>query len=171
MDSEFYGIPIRQYPNSLKAYALNGILPHIGSPWRRVFDDFIQDKTRIAHNMPAKHTSYETNDAPELIGTGAIKYDKGKPGVFQGLVNYFPRALNSVAEVSTFGASKYAWNGWQGVDDGFNRYRDALFRHSFAFSKGEEVDPDSQLLHLAHEAWNSLASLELYLREKEIPST
>lgn len=117
--------------------------------------------------MPPKHSSYQTDDNVERVESGAVKYDKGKPAAYQGLVNYFPRALNSVAEVSTFGASKYAWDGWKDVDDGFNRYRNALFRHSFAFSKGEAFDPDSKLLHLAHEAWNSLASLELYLREAE----
>ena len=111
---------------------------------------------------------YETDDNLKLVESGAIKYDNGKVRAYQGLVNYFPRALNSVAEVSTFGANKYAhWNGWKDVDDGFNRYRNALFRHSLAFSSGEAIDPDSKLLHLAHEAWNSLASLELYLKENE----
>ena len=121
----------------------------------------------LIKGMTKMKTPETTNDAPETLETGARKYDGGKAGAFQGLVNYFPRALHSVAEVSTFGASKYAWGGWKNVDNGFNRYRDALFRHSFSFSKGEEIDPDSKLLHLAHEAWNSLASLELYLRDKE----
>jgi hypothetical protein len=29
------------------------------------------------------------------------------------------------------------------------------------------LDPDSQLLHASHAAWNALARLELMLREKE----
>lgn len=106
-----------------------------------------------------------TNDDPTKIGTGAIKYDAGKPSVYQGLVNYFPRAALAVAEISTFGARKYAWAGWQDVDDGFNRYKDAQHRHALKAAMGEEIDPDSGLLHLAHEAWGAMATLELYLRK------
>ena len=106
-----------------------------------------------------------TTDDPNLIGTGAIKYDGGKPAVFQGVISYFPRALWAVAEISTFGAQKYAWRGWQDVKDGYNRYQDAKFRHALKSAMGEVIDPDSKLDHLAHEAWGSLAALELYLRE------
>lgn len=108
-----------------------------------------------------------TNDDPSKIGTGAIKYDGGKPCVFRGLVSYFPRASMAVAGISTFGAEKYAWKGWEGVEDGFYRYKDAQHRHALKHAMGEEMDPDSGLLHLAHEAWGAMATLELYLREKE----
>lgn len=109
----------------------------------------------------------QTNDDPALIGTGAIKYDAGKPSIFRGLINYFPRACWAIAEISTFGAKKYAWNGWADVKEGFERYKDAQYRHALKREMGEEVDADSQLLHLAHEAWNACATLELYIRQKE----
>lgn len=108
-----------------------------------------------------------TNDDPGKIGTGAIKYDGGKPALFRGIVEYFPRAINAVGEISTFGARKYAWNGWEGVEDGINRYSDAMVRHLFKEGAGEVVDPDSGLLHAAHTAWGALARLELMLREQE----
>lgn len=108
----------------------------------------------------------DTEDDPSKIGTGAVKFDKGKPAVFRGLISYFPRALWSVAEISTFGAQKYAWNGWENVSEGFERYKDAQFRHALLEAMGETNDSDSELLHLAHEAWGALATLELYLREK-----
>lgn len=108
-----------------------------------------------------------TTDDPSKIGTGAVKYDAGKPAVWQGVINYFPRALWGVAEISTFGARKYAWNGWEDVENGYARYRDAEARHDLKHSMGEEIDPDSQELHLKHKAWGALAALELYLREKE----
>lgn len=95
------------------------------------------------------------------------KLDAGKASVFQGLIDYFPRACYNVAEVSTFGASKYAWKGWETVPDGINRYANAGMRHMLKRSMGELRDPDSGLLHAAHEAWNSLAVLELMLREEE----
>lgn len=98
---------------------------------------------------------------------GGRKDDSGKPCVWRGVVNYFPRAIQSVAEVSTFGSQKYAWGGWKHVPDGFERYQDAKYRHALAFSKGETYDPESKLLHLAHEAWGALAALELYIKEQE----
>lgn len=75
----------------------------------------------------------------------------------------FSRALLAVAEVSTYGAKKYSPGGWQHVDDGQTRYRRAGDRHRLA--RGHEpYDLESGLLHLAHEAWNRLAELELMLR-------
>lgn len=94
------------------------------------------------------------------------KYDNGKPAVWQGVVNYFPRALWAVAEVSTFGASKYDWNNWIGLEKAYERYKDAQFRHALKHAMGEEADKESQLIHLAHEAWGALATLELALKNK-----
>jgi len=106
-----------------------------------------------------------TTDDPSLIGTGAVKYDAGKPAIWRGVINYFPRALWAVGEISTFGAKKYAWNGWESVEDGYERYKDAQFRHALKDAMGEANDPDSQLEHLAHEAWGALAALELHIRK------
>jgi hypothetical protein len=108
-----------------------------------------------------------TTDDPSKIGTGAIKYDGGKPCIWRGVINYFPRALWGVAEISTSGANKYAWDGWEGVEDGFARYKDAQYRHALKQAMGEETADDSKLAHLKHEAWGALATLELYLRKKE----
>lgn len=95
------------------------------------------------------------------------KLDAGKPCMYRGLINYFPRAVEAVAEISTFGASKYAWKGWETVPEGFERYSDAMVRHLAKEGKGELLDPDSGLLHAAHTAWGALARLELLLRSKE----
>ena len=108
-----------------------------------------------------------TNDAEAKIATGAIKYDGGKAPIFRGAISYFPRAIESVAAVSLFGATKYAWKGWENVDDGYNRYSDAMVRHLAYEGKGEVLDPDSGLLHASHAAWNALARLELLIRERE----
>lgn len=108
-----------------------------------------------------------TNDPQDKVAIGGIKYDGGKAPVFRGAVSYFPRAIEAVAAVSAFGASKYAWKGWERVDDGYNRYSDALVRHLAYEGKNEVLDPDSGLLHRAHTSWNALASLELLIREIE----
>lgn len=97
---------------------------------------------------------------------GGVKYDAGKPRY--GLVlGGFPRALERVVQVGTFGANKYSDDGWLHVDDGHARYTDAMLRHHFAEAGGEELDGESGMLHAAHRAWNALAVLELKLIELE----
>lgn len=101
---------------------------------------------------------------PKLPGA---KLDAGKSPIFRGCLSYFPRAMDAVSAVSGFGASKYAWKGWESVPDGYNRYSDAMVRHLAYEGKGEVLDPDSGLYHAAHAAWNALARLELLLKECE----
>lgn len=108
-----------------------------------------------------------TNDPEDKRSGGAIKLDGGKAPIYRGCLGYFPRAISAVATVSAFGASKYAWNGWRGVDDGVNRYTDAMVRHLGYEAEGEVLDPDSGLRHAAHAAWNALARLELLLSQEE----
>jgi len=79
----------------------------------------------------------------------------------------FARALYAVAEITTHGAKKYTPGGWKHVPGGYERYADAQERHQNYHDRGERVDPDFNCYHLAHEAWNSLAKLELFLMEQE----
>jgi hypothetical protein len=95
------------------------------------------------------------------------KLDDGKSPAFRGALGYFPRAIREVATVSAFGASKYAWKGWESVPQGVERYTDALVRHLTYEGQGRVTDPDSGLLEAAHTAWNALARLELMLRDSE----
>lgn len=108
-----------------------------------------------------------TNDSEEAQASGSIKFDGGKSPIYRGGLGYFPAAIREVATVSNFGASKYAWDGWRSVDDGLNRYTDAMVRHLSYEAEGETMDPDSGLLHAAHTAWNALARLELILAEQK----
>lgn len=93
------------------------------------------------------------------------KLDAGKSPIMRGVINYFPRALAKVADVSDLGARKYTWGGWEAVPDGFQRYSDAMGRHMVGESVDGPVDPQTGLLHAAQVAWNALARLELLLRE------
>ena len=103
-------------------------------------------------------------DRFELVGksptvdqhTAGAKLDDGK--LMAGLVlGGFSRALKGIAEVGTMGAKKYTPNGWQEVDNAFNRYHDAAIRHWLSYNSGEKLDPESGLSHLKHLAWNMLA--------------
>jgi hypothetical protein len=126
---------------------------------------YLQENRKAEKGMV--NTEEYTKDPTDKVAAGAVKYDGGKAPMFQGALAYFPNALSAVSTVSQFGASKYAWKGWRGVDDGFNRYSDALVRH-LGYEASEDYDPDSGLLHAAHAAWNALARLELLLEEIEV---
>lgn len=97
-------------------------------------------------------------------GAGGMKYDDGKPRMAL-LFDGCPHALEAVAQVLTFGAQKYAAHSWQTVPEGEERYKSALLRHLTAVGKGEEIDSESNLHHLAHAACNALFILELELRK------
>ena len=94
------------------------------------------------------------------------KLDTGKirPSL---IIEGMARAVWAVSEVATFGAAKYTPDGWVLVPNGKERYADAGYRHTLKRAIGEPVDSESNLNHLAHEAWNALAKLDLYLREEE----
>lgn len=92
------------------------------------------------------------------------KLDDGKIQPY--LMMYgFSKALKAVAEVTTYGAKKYSPNGWASVRDPIPRYSNAKVRHMLD-GVTELHDPESGLLHAAHEAWNALAVLEFMLGNK-----
>lgn len=94
------------------------------------------------------------------------KLDSGKvkPAL---IIEGMARAIWAVSEIATFGAHKYTEGGWVEVPEGEKRYANAQYRHILKKAMGETIDPDSEKLHLAHEAWNALAKLDLYLRNQE----
>lgn len=79
-----------------------------------------------------------------------LKYDDDK--IRFDLIE--PEFEEAVASVLTMGAKKYAPNSWQHVDDRVNRYYASLRRHINAWRKGELIDKESGLSHLAHAACN-----------------
>lgn len=83
------------------------------------------------------------------------------------LVKQFPDAIKAVIERSLVGHNKYIefdsdWMNWKRIENAKERYENAKMRHSFGV--GED---DSRLEHLAADAWNSLAILQLEIEENE----
>ena len=95
---------------------------------------------------------------------GGLRDDSEKP-IAHEVLGAFARALLEVSRVGTFGARKYAVDNWLGLEP--HRVWNSLLRHYLAHCRGEIIDPESTLAHLAHMAWNALAILELTLREAE----
>lgn len=111
-------------------------------------------------SMDSSNTIYALTDD----GTGK-KYDSGKSMVGT-LCNVFPRALLGVGRCIEFGTHKYPKpDNWKLVENAFTRYQDSLMRHYLKFLSGEIRDKETNILHLCHMAWNTLAILELYLME------
>lgn len=82
--------------------------------------------------------------------------EKGRKRAQLGALD--PRSLMQVAEVAGYGAEKYErMNFMRGYE--WSLSYDALQRHLHAFWEGENLDPESQLPHVAHAAWHCLALL------------
>ena len=96
---------------------------------------------------------------------GALKFDEDKP-----MMHLVPLvAVEAVAKVMTFGAKKYAPDGWKSVPNAVDRYNSAMLRHMAALQGGELIDPDSGLPHSDHVACNAL--FLSYFHHKEINKT
>ena len=60
-----------------------------------------------------------------------------------------PEALFAIGAVLTRGAEKYGSHNWEkGIE--YSRVFGALQRHLWAYWRGEDVDPETGLSHLAH---------------------
>jgi len=70
-------------------------------------------------------------------------------------------ATELVVQVLQHGAEKYSAENWRLVQGWRSRYFAALMRHVWAWMRGERLDADSQLPHLAHAACCVLFMLEL----------
>lgn len=89
------------------------------------------------------------------------KFDQGKRRW-----NLFPfGSAEEIVKILEFGAEKYSANSWQELPNAEERYFEACMRHMVAIQKGEDVDQESGMPHLAHAGCNILFLLH-FLKEK-----
>lgn len=75
--------------------------------------------------------------------------------------------LDEVAKVLTFGKKKYAADNWRsGIEQ--RRLIAAARRHLNSYSRGEDLDPESGLPHLAHASCCLMFALELLQTHPEL---
>ncbi len=79
-------------------------------------------------------------------------------------------AVEQVVGVLTFGANKYSAWSWPSTPDARRRYFASAIRHAVAWVKGERLDPESGLPHLAHLVCNALFLLSFELGEAAEPA-
>ena len=90
-----------------------------------------------------------------------VKYDAGKPRL-----DLLPwGAVVACAETLTYGAQKYGEDNWSRVPNGPARYLAASLRHVIAFARGEWLDTESGLPHLAHALTSLMFVYELASKE------
>lgn len=93
-----------------------------------------------------------SHDVPKKFDTDKVKLD---------LLPF--DSLEEVAKVFTFGANKYGDRNWE-LGFNYGRIIASTLRHIFAFCRGEDLDPETGLRHLAHAACNVLFLLTFQLR-------
>ena len=110
-----------------------------------------------------RRVTKESDPSGKNLNEPGAKADKGKlrPTL---ILRDMANAILAITKIATDGAIKYTSGGWIVVPEAATRYEDAHLRHMLYRFSGEQVDQDSQSLHLAHEAWNALAKLELHIR-------
>jgi len=83
--------------------------------------------------------------------TFAVKHDEGKTD--WSLMPF--EAIEEINKVLDFGAKKYAAHNWRtGSGFKYTRVLSSLLRHTFAWARGEDLDPESGLSHLSHMGCN-----------------
>ena len=94
------------------------------------------------------------------------KYDEGKPRLAEMIID-FKEPLLELCKVGEFGADKYSKSNWKLVDNGRDRYTNAMLRH-LVQEDDNPVDNESRLLHASHIVFNALARLYFILQQNKI---
>lgn len=95
------------------------------------------------------------------IPVKGTKYDQDKLRLAEMIIDFAPE-LQELCKVWTFGANKYSKSNWKLVENGCDRYSNALIRHLVAEDECL-FDDESKLLHAAHIAFNALARMHFIL--------
>lgn len=103
-------------------------------------------------------------DNATATSTKGLRYDANKLGLHLLPV----LALGEVAAVLDYGQKKYSSDSYDATDNWRKGLKwratvGSLLRHSFAFLRGEDRDPESGLLHMAHAACNALFLIQFAL--------
>lgn len=94
-----------------------------------------------------------------------IKYDQEKPRIAEMIID-FKDSIEALTRIWEFGANKYAKSNWKQLDNGIDRYTNAMLRHLLA-EDTNRYDDETKLLHAAHIAFNALARLHFILEEEK----
>ena len=91
-----------------------------------------------------------------------IKHDKNKLRLYNFLYD-FREVFLELAKVYEFGTDKYGRGNWYMVENGEERYSNALIRHLLK----DGNDDETGINHQTHVAYNALMRLQFMLNEQK----
>lgn len=112
--------------------------------------------TAYPEDWRATGPTFATKPPTDTIPAGAaqsvaMKHDGGKTD--WSLMPF--ECVEEINKVLDFGAKKYAAHNWRtGSGFSYTRVISSLLRHTFAWIRGEDLDPESGLSHLSHMGCN-----------------
>ena len=129
------------------------------------FDPKALQATVMAQAVPTPNAPKFTltEEQEKQLITKAVKFDNDK--VDWMILPY--DALEEIIKVMEFGARKYARGNFasgEGLE--YTRVLNSLMRHILAFSRGEDLDPETGISHMAHAGCNVLFLLH-YIKNPE----
>lgn len=104
----------------------------------------------------------------EMTEEKGVKHDTGKPRIGEMIMD-FAKPLLLICQVWEFGAKKYNKSNWKKVENGWDRYTNAMTRHQL-LEETEYYDNETGIPHAVHVAWNAVARLfflPVEIEEKE----
>jgi len=122
---------------------------------------------KLANCKPFKLTAEEIKEMQEVV-TKYMKEDCHKDTKGKLMLNLVPpRAIRSIALVREFGVNKYKdpW-GWKDVVT-VEQLVEAAKRHILYMELGENLDPESGLLHLEHALCSLAMAIEIKTLDKK----
>lgn len=131
---------------------------------------FTEEQKEIMNKVREKITAAEENTRNlgiEPVNKKGAKLDDSKLPLSIVIQRQFPNALKAIAECSQYGNLKYHetdkdWCNMHRVENGEERYANAMMRHFLAAGKDLKIrDEESNLPHLYHAAWNMLSLLQI----------
>ena len=112
---------------------------------------------RMEFDVPVEYISKSDNTLFENKESKSVKNDIIDDKLRWDLLPM--EEIEDIVKVYHAGAKKYGPNNWQNLDNGFERYRAAAARHIMAYLKGERMDKETNVHHLAAAAWNVITML------------
>ena len=95
-----------------------------------------------------------------------VKLDENKQRMADMLL-CFQEVLPELCKIYEFGTNKYGEGNWKKVENGENRFKNAMMRH---FLSNRRYDQETGFLETAHVAYNALMILWFELQERAIES-
>jgi hypothetical protein len=109
-------------------------------------------------------TAYHVPKPYKRLLTDMTSAQRKEYPLVTGCIDYFPDALALVSHVSYKGNQKH--NPGQKLHHARGKSSDHLDCIGRHLTERKEIDPDTQIIHMANEVWRSLAELQEMLEKK-----